>query len=169
MSFSYTSFLLFLPILVIKFSWYSIVLHTYIFWLVAFTLILIFLLGEYVSMLRLNQENAGEGLRMKLVSNLWFGDVSFVWWIYSLESYQVGMASTLVIVIDSLQVLLTMLSLQLKSSNDWFNSSKPSKSIYKWNSQYSRIFSSSLSQPKFCLGLSRLHFQSQGSLFQIVY
>ena len=29
-------------------------------------------------MLRLNQENAGEGLRMKLVSNLWFGDVSFV-------------------------------------------------------------------------------------------
>ena len=69
-------------------------------------------------MFRLNQENPGKGIRMKLVDNLWFGDVSFVGWIYYLESYQVGMASTLVIVIDSLQVLLTMLSLQLKSSND---------------------------------------------------
>ena len=83
---------------------------TYIYFLTSgFYLAFILLLGEYVSMFRLNQENAGKGIRMKLVGNIWFCDVSFVGLIYSLEFYQVGMVSTLVVVKDSLQVTLTTL------------------------------------------------------------
>ena len=62
-------------------------------------------------MFRLNQENTGKGIRLKLVGNLWFGDVSFVGLIHSLEFYQVSMVSTLVVVKDSLQVTLTTLNL----------------------------------------------------------